>query len=85
MTDGYVYQLPEHLARLSQSARMAGIQLPRSEEALARIILDTAGASRRLNGAKGAGRSRVWGGKGRVCLGAGRRRGARRVERVVGG
>lgn len=44
-------QLPRHLERLKRSAEAAGLALPRSDEAIMRIILDTAAASKKLNGA----------------------------------
>ena len=50
ITDGFVYQLPQHVARFVESAESAGITLPISEEALMRIILDTAAASKKSNG-----------------------------------
>jgi hypothetical protein len=50
ITDGHAYQLPRHLARFKASAQAAGLVFPRSDEAIMRIILDTAAASRKLNG-----------------------------------
>ena len=50
LTGGYLYQLPEHLDRFKKSAQMAGITLPLSDEAIMRIILDTAAASKKTNG-----------------------------------
>ena len=55
LTGGYLYQLPQHLARFKQSAHMAGITLPLSDEAIMRIILDTAAASKRTNGGSAEG------------------------------
>lgn len=50
LTDGYLYQLPRHFARFKRSAKLAGLTLPRSDDAIMRIILDTAAASRKLDG-----------------------------------
>ena len=50
ITDGHAYQLPRHFARFKASAQKAGLVLPRSDEAMMRIILDTAAAGRKLNG-----------------------------------
>ncbi|GAX75021.1 hypothetical protein CEUSTIGMA_g2467.t1 [Chlamydomonas eustigma] len=50
LTDGYLYQLPEHFARFKRSAELASIPLPLSDDALMRIILDTAAASKKTNG-----------------------------------
>lgn len=50
LTDGYLYQLPRHMARFKRSAELAGLKLFRSEDALMRIVLDVAAASRHLNG-----------------------------------
>lgn len=50
LTDGYLYQLPQHYARFKASAHMAGIKLPLSDEAIMRVILDTAAASKKMNG-----------------------------------
>ena len=50
ITDGYIYQLPQHVERFAISAASAGISLPVSNEALMRIILDTAAASKKSNG-----------------------------------
>jgi len=49
ITDGHAYLLEEHVARFLESAEAAGLPVPKSEEALMRIILDTAAASRKLN------------------------------------
>lgn len=51
LVSGYLYQLDEHLARLSASADMAGLPLPMSEARLRRVLLDTAAASLKQNGA----------------------------------
>ncbi|MEW5313674.1 MAG: hypothetical protein WDW38_005219 [Sanguina aurantia] len=48
ITDGHLYQLPEHLSRLAASAGAVGLDLPLSVEAMARIILDTAAASNKV-------------------------------------
>ena len=50
LTGGYLYQLPQHFARFKKSAHMAGIELPLSDEAIMRVILDTAAASQQSNG-----------------------------------
>ncbi|MEW5300864.1 MAG: hypothetical protein WDW36_003762 [Sanguina aurantia] len=50
ITDGHLYQLPEHLSRLAASAGAVGLDLPLSVEAMARIILDTAAASNKVTG-----------------------------------
>jgi len=50
LTDGFLYQLPRHLERFKRSAEQAGLVMPKSDEAIMRIILDTAAASRNLNG-----------------------------------
>ncbi len=51
LVDGYIYELPKHLGRLKQSALAAGVPLPTSDKDVLRIILDTAAASKKLNGA----------------------------------
>lgn len=50
LVDGYLYQLPQHVERLRDSAGRAGFASPFSDIALMRIILDTAAASKRPNG-----------------------------------
>ena len=50
IVDGYAYQLYEHLARFQQSADLAGLRFPMSLEQLARTILETAAASKQVNG-----------------------------------
>ena len=50
IVDGYAYQLEEHLERFQRSAEMAGILLPNSIEQLSRIVLETAAASKQVNG-----------------------------------
>lgn len=50
VVDGYAYQLDEHLERLQRSAVMAGLNLPSSIEQLSRTILETAAASKQVNG-----------------------------------
>ncbi len=47
---GYVYQLRQHLERLADSAAKAGIDSPVSMSQMERIVLETAAASRLLNG-----------------------------------
>jgi branched-subunit amino acid aminotransferase/4-amino-4-deoxychorismate lyase len=51
LKEGCLYQLQERLERLKDSASIVGLALPYSETAIARVILDTAAASRKLNGA----------------------------------
>ena len=50
IVDGYLYQLAEHLSRFERSAEMAGLVLPCSIEQVYRIILETAAASKAVNG-----------------------------------
>jgi hypothetical protein len=50
MSEGYLYQMEEHLARLLASAELAGLELGVSEATLRRIVLDTAAASMLMNG-----------------------------------
>lgn len=50
LTEGYLYQLDQHLQRFMNSAELAGIPLPTSQENLQRILLDTAAASLKMNG-----------------------------------
>ncbi|KAJ9508173.1 hypothetical protein QJQ45_021534 [Haematococcus lacustris] len=47
---GHVYQLDRHLARFQASAEAAGLSMPYSMEKVTRVILDTAAASKKLNG-----------------------------------
>jgi hypothetical protein len=51
LVDGYLYQLDARLARFSTSAELAGLPLPHAEERVRRILLDTAAASLKMNGA----------------------------------
>lgn len=53
IVDGYAYQLEEHLQRFQSSAQLAGLSLPTNIEQLARIILETAAASKQVNGTLG--------------------------------
>lgn len=74
LTESYLYQLDQHLARFVRSARRANIPLPMSVEQMRRTILDTTAASCKINGARVG-----WG--CRVCvwlLGQGRGRACRR-------
>jgi len=48
--DGYLYMLPEHVARFKASAAAAGVKLEISDAELQRVVLDTAAASKKLNG-----------------------------------
>lgn len=50
LTEGYLYKLDARMARFLDSADLAGLPLPFSEERLRRILLDTAAASLKLNG-----------------------------------
>jgi branched-subunit amino acid aminotransferase/4-amino-4-deoxychorismate lyase len=50
LTDGYLYQLPQHIARLKKSAADAGITMPMTDAQIMRVILDTAAASKKSNG-----------------------------------
>ena len=50
LTQGYLYQLDEHLDRFYRSAGKAGLTPPYARERLRRIILDTAAASRSFDG-----------------------------------
>jgi len=50
LTHGMLYQLDPHLDRLLRSAELARIPLPFPRERLRQIILDTAAASRQLEG-----------------------------------
>lgn len=50
LAGGYLYKLEERLQRLAESAELAGIPLPCSEERLRRVLLDTAAASLKMNG-----------------------------------
>lgn len=55
ITDGHLYQLDAHLDRFKASAAAAGLTFPKTDVEIKRIILDTAAASRRLNGAHARG------------------------------
>jgi 4-amino-4-deoxychorismate lyase len=50
MTQGYLYQLDDHLDRMYRSASKAALTPPFPRHQLRRIILDTAAASRSLEG-----------------------------------
>ena len=50
IVDGFLYQLSEHLSRFQHSAEMAGLVLPMSIDQIYRIILETAAASKQVNG-----------------------------------
>lgn len=50
ITQGYLYQVDEHIARLNASAEMTGIPMPMSDAEIKRILLDTAAASLKMNG-----------------------------------
>lgn len=50
LSEGWLYQLDERLNRFMDSADLAGIPLPFSEERLRRVLLDTAAASLKMNG-----------------------------------
>ena len=50
LVDGHLYLMVEHLERLKASAEMAGVPMPLSDDALQRVLLDTAAASGKLNG-----------------------------------
>lgn len=55
LSEGYLYQLDDRLQRFMDSADLAGIPLPFSEERLRRVLLDTAAASLKMNGEQGPG------------------------------
>lgn len=48
--DGFLYMLDEHVSRFKASALAAGIALPLDDAALKRVLLDTAAASKKMNG-----------------------------------
>lgn len=50
LLQGYVYQLRQHLERLADSATKAGLTSPIALPQMERIVLETAAASRLLNG-----------------------------------
>lgn len=50
IVDGFLYQLEEHLGRFQASAELAGLMLPMSIEQIRRVILETAAASKEVNG-----------------------------------
>lgn len=54
LSEGYLYQLDARMARFLDSAELAGLPLPFSEERLRRILLDTAAASLKMNGERQA-------------------------------
>lgn len=53
LSEGALYQLAARLARLRAAARSVGVRVPLGPAALARVVLDTAAASRLMNGAFG--------------------------------
>lgn len=54
LCEGSLYMLDQHITRLRLGAEMVGIPMPFSDAAIKRILLDTAAASLKLNGACGA-------------------------------
>jgi hypothetical protein len=52
LAGGALYQLGPRLARLYASSRAVGVRVPLEPAALARVVLDTAAASRLMNGEK---------------------------------
>ncbi|KAK9817533.1 hypothetical protein WJX74_009766 [Apatococcus lobatus] len=50
LTQGYIYQLPQHLERLADSASQAGLEVALSHSELERVVLETAAASKLLDG-----------------------------------
>lgn len=54
LRSGYLYLLEQHMQRLVESCEAADIELPFSKPALIRIVLDTAAASKSMNGAERA-------------------------------
>ncbi|KAG2500708.1 hypothetical protein HYH03_001473 [Edaphochlamys debaryana] len=55
LRNGYLYLLDRHMERLKASCEAIGLELPFTENAVKRIILDTAAASGKLNG-----QIRIW-------------------------
>jgi hypothetical protein len=51
LCEGALYQLAPRLSRLLEGARAVGARVPLGPAALARVVLDTAAASRLMNGA----------------------------------
>jgi hypothetical protein len=51
LTGGYLYAFDERMQRFLESADLAGLPLPCSEQKLRRVLLDTAAASLKMNGA----------------------------------
>lgn len=54
LSEGYLYKLDTRMACFLDSAELAGLPLPFSEERLRRILLDTAAASLKMNGERQA-------------------------------
>jgi hypothetical protein len=54
LSEGYLYKLDARMARFLDSADLAGIPLPFSEERLRRVLLDTAATSLKMNGERRA-------------------------------
>lgn len=52
LVDGQLYQMDRHLERFAHSAQMAGLHMPLPEARLRRVLLDTAAASLKMNGAR---------------------------------
>jgi 4-amino-4-deoxychorismate lyase len=55
LSDGYLYLLDRHVERLQASAEAMGIPMEYPDSTIKRILLDTAAASRKLNGAPPSG------------------------------
>ncbi|GFR47449.1 hypothetical protein Agub_g9173 [Astrephomene gubernaculifera] len=55
LRDGHLFMLDEHITRLRAACEHVGIELPFTEAAIKRIVLDTAAASGKVNG-----RVRFW-------------------------
>jgi 4-amino-4-deoxychorismate lyase len=60
ITDGYLYMLDAHLARFKRSAEAAGVELAMTDEELKRVLLDTAAASKKMNGGHAAHGMDAW-------------------------
>jgi hypothetical protein len=69
---GALYQLDEHVARLARGAEAAGVPLPMSAPAIKRVLLDTAAASLKLNGAGARARGPARRAAPRLCRACGR-------------
>lgn len=59
LSEGYLYRLDDRLQRFMESAELAGIPLPFSEDRLRRVLLDTAASSLKMNG-KQRGVGQCW-------------------------